>query len=118
MRQTTKDVMVTLAIDVVLIPLMGIGNMACVSLVFVIMDSTAINWAAMILLMYAYSVSICFGLLFDCDHIVVMEWIFLLFFWFLVLVFQRKDLCEARVKCKMSSYFQTWCTLRQTDPLC
>ena len=33
------------------------------------------------------------------------------------MVFHRKDLCEARVKPKMSSYFQMRCTLRWADPL-
>ena len=32
------------------------------------------------------------------------------------LVFHRKDLCEARVNFKVSSYFQTRCTIRQADP--
>ena len=34
------------------------------------------------------------------------------------LVFRRKHLCEARVKPKMSSYFQMRCTLRWADPPC
>ena len=33
-----------------------------------------------------------------------------------LLVFHRKDLCEARVNFKVSSYFQMRCTLRQADP--
>ena len=32
------------------------------------------------------------------------------------LVFCRKDLCEARVNSRVSSYFQTRCTLRWDDP--
>ena len=35
--------------------------------------------------------------------------------WFL-LVFHRKDLCDARPKPEMSSYFQMRCTLRQDAP--
>ena len=34
----------------------------------------------------------------------------------LLLVFHRKDLCEARVNFKESSYFPTKCTLRWADP--
>ena len=33
-----------------------------------------------------------------------------------LLVFCRKDLCEARINSKVSSYFQMRCTLRQADP--
>ena len=48
MRYTNWDVIETLAIDVILIPLKGIGNMACVSLA---LNVTAITWAVMTLVM-------------------------------------------------------------------
>ena len=37
--------MVTITIDVVLTPLMGIGNVTSVHLAFILMKATTINWA-------------------------------------------------------------------------
>ena len=39
--------MITIIIDVVLIPLMEIGNMACVCLQLILLEATTINWAIM-----------------------------------------------------------------------
>ena len=50
MRLGTKDVMIRLTIDVILIPLMGNGNVASVSLAAIVMNATAIIWATMCLL--------------------------------------------------------------------
>ena len=43
--------MIAFTIGVILIPLMGIGNVACMSLAFVVMNATYINYISMKLLM-------------------------------------------------------------------
>ena len=49
MRHATNDVMITVIIDIVLIPLMEIGNIPCVSLAIIVMNASAINLITMTL---------------------------------------------------------------------
>ena len=39
--------MITITFDVLLIPLIGIGNVICVCLAHIAMNTTTINWATM-----------------------------------------------------------------------
>ena len=45
MKNTTDNVMITFAIDLILLSLMGIGNMECVNLAIIVVKAIAINWA-------------------------------------------------------------------------
>ena len=47
MRHATKDVIITLTIDMVLTPLIGIGNSEYVSLEIIVMNVTTISWDPM-----------------------------------------------------------------------
>ena len=52
MRPVSYEVMMTLTIDAILIPLIGIGNVVCVTLALIVMNAITMNCNNMTLLMY------------------------------------------------------------------
>ena len=53
MRYAIYNVMITINIDVVLIRLMGVGNMASVGLALILMEAITINWTIVTFTFYS-----------------------------------------------------------------